>query len=427
MSFRRAAFRLLALAIALAAVEGISLGIDALLFPDGFSNEVVRREQRLVADYPIEDPAIRARAQVLDDEAQALHPYVGYVLDPLRHEDWPVNEQGFPGEPLPERLSDDVLVVAVTGGSVAEYLSIFGAGALAEELGSADGRRVEVYSLALRGFKQPQQLAVVDWLWSQGARFDVLVNLDGFNELVLASENYQQGTDPLFPRRWRMRVRGLASSDGLERAGRIRFTEQLRRDLAAGMVESAWNRSATANLVWRLTDRALGNRVTRETNALKRVLGRERGQTSYEASGPSRSYADDATRYRELARYWKDSSLLLHKKSRAYGFRYLHFLQPNQHVEDSKPMGTRERAIALPEDSPYRDDAQAGYPFLVEAGQELRDAGVAYHDLTMLFRDVQEPVYVDACCHFNDRGNELLAREIGRRIRAEEDATPPAP
>ena len=43
-----------------------------------------------------------------------------------------------------------------------------------------------------------------------------------------------------------------------------------------------------------------------------------------------------------------------------------------------------------------------GYPLLQRRGSELREAGVRFHDLTMMFKDVEEPVYSDSCCHLNE-------------------------
>jgi len=37
-------------------------------------------------------------------------------------------------------------------------------------------------------------------------------------------------------------------------------------------------------------------------------------------------------------------------------------------------------------------------------------------DLTRLFEDAEETVYVDACCHFNLEGNEIPAGAIAQVI-----------
>ena len=56
-----------------------------------------------------------------------------------------------------------------------------------------------------------------------------------------------------------------------------------------------------------------------------------------------------------------------------------------------------------------------GYPPLRAAGQELGERGVAFLDASGVFRDVEETLYIDAC-HFDARGNELLAQQIGAKL-----------
>ena len=84
----------------------------------------------------------------------------------------------------------------------------------------------------------------------------------------------------------------------------------------------------------------------------------------------------------------------------ANGIGYLHALQPNQYLQDSKPLSEEERRVAIgPPQWGYRRAAEEGFPLLVDAGRELATAGVDFEDLTDVFADVTAPVYVDACCH----------------------------
>jgi hypothetical protein len=62
--------------------------------------------------------------------------------------------------------------------------------------------------------------------------------------------------------------------------------------------------------------------------------------------------------------------------------------------------------------------APAGYAALAAELPALRAAGVPFTDLTRVFADVAETVYVDDCCHVNRLGNELLARAIGAAVLA---------
>jgi hypothetical protein len=46
----------------------------------------------------------------------------------------------------------------------------------------------------------------------------------------------------------------------------------------------------------------------------------------------------------------------------------------------------------------------------------LQDAGIDFHDLSQLFAEHGETLYIDNCCHFNGDGNELLARVIAQAL-----------
>jgi hypothetical protein len=438
---RRTLFGLFAVVLVLGLVELLSALAHAFVFGGVFSYEAVEQERLRLADVPAASVGSeRPRDQENDNSAQTIHPYLGYVLNPERSPLWPVNEYGFIGNPPPfehDELAGDLssrpVSIAVVGGSVAETLSTSERGLLLDALASQDafaGREIRITSLAIRGMKQPQQLMTVDWFASLGARFDVVINLDGFNEIFGASENVRLGTFPFYPRRWAMLSEGIQDPKLLARAGRIVYLEELRADFAALVSASAMRYSVTVNVLWELVDRGLASRITSDRGELdEALLDREAATRPYEVAGPARPYPSEDARYRDLAAYWKKTSVLLHQKARAYGFHYFHFLQPNQYVADSKPMGPEERAIALPPRYAYRKSATAGYPRLIAAGKQLSALGVPFRDLTMMFREVEEPVYSDGCCHFNARGNELIAQEvarvIGEALGAEQGSTAP--
>lgn len=46
----------------------------------------------------------------------------------------------------------------------------------------------------------------------------------------------------------------------------------------------------------------------------------------------------------------------------------------------------------------------------------LWQAGERFADLTMIFAEVEEPLYTDNGCHFNARGNEILAPRTAETI-----------
>jgi hypothetical protein len=113
--------------------------------------------------------------------------------------------------------------------------------------------------------------------------------------------------------------------------------------------------------------------------------------------------------YEDLARMWKRCSLQMHRLCTAGGMEYYHFLQPNQYLPGSKPMGEEEISVAIRENHPYRTSVEQGYPCLIAQGRDLAARGVHFFDMTMIFENDETPLYDDDCCHLNSRGYNMIA------------------
>ena len=61
------------------------------------------------------------------------------------------------------------------------------------------------------------------------------------------------------------------------------------------------------------------------------------------------------------------------------------------------------------------------YPELRAVGAELKDRGVAFYDLTEIFRDIETTVYSDACCHLSEEGRDLVVDSIVSTVAAQAD------
>jgi lysophospholipase L1-like esterase len=42
----------------------------------------------------------------------------------------------------------------------------------------------------------------------------------------------------------------------------------------------------------------------------------------------------------------------------------------------------------------------------------MKQAGLPFFDMTMVFAQVEEDLYTDDCCHFNARGNHIIAQAL---------------
>ena len=106
----------------------------------------------------------------------------------------------------------------------------------------------------------------------------------------------------------------------------------------------------------------------------------------------------------------------MERLARTNGFKYFHFLQPNQYVADSKVLSREERTIAVAIGLyPYRTAVQNNYPAFIREGSRLRELE-NFTDLTPMFAFEARTVYADTCCHFNELGTDLISYQIAHVV-----------
>jgi hypothetical protein len=357
---------------------------------------------------------------------EILHPFLGYVQDPGRAPGAPFGSTDPWGFFAPSRRpppgEDTEIILAVTGGSVATFFAVTAGEELARLLEAAPafaGRRVVVENWASPGYKQPQQLFTLSWFLALGRRPDVVINLDGFNDLVLGwAENARHGVYPFYPRSWHWRVRQVPEGATQEAIGRVAWARQRRAAAAGAFAASPLVRSALGSFLWRARDRRLAAALAAAEEALRQAAEDETASHDYLAQGPPLRSRELPPYLDEAAELWRRSSEQMAALCASAGIPYFHFLQPNQYAPESKPMGREERLRAI--GYPWAERiVPRGYALLREQGAELRARGVRFHDLHRAFAGVAEPLYIDACCHFDDRGNQILARAVAAAVAGE--------
>ncbi|MGE5193276.1 MAG: hypothetical protein ACM3U2_12340 [Deltaproteobacteria bacterium] len=356
---------------------------------------------------------------------EIVHPYLGWVRRPHPHTataepDLVVNDFGFSGQDLPlQTRSPDKVIIGILGGSVAEQFVAGASGKLVDELQQSPffaGKEAVIVRLAQSGYKQPQQLLTVNYLLTLGAEFDILINIDGYNEIVLpVVENVPNHVYAGFPRSWHLRVTEAGNLEVMRTIGRIAQLKDQARSWAEIVRRRPWCYSPTLNLAWRLYHSNVRLALFREYSHLHRQKYEEQDAA---ASGPPQKFSGDADLYEHCAAIWMRSSLQLHHLCAANGIRYYHFLQPNQYVPGSKTMRGREMTDAWQPNHRGKKPVEQGYPLLIREGRNLVGLGVSFTDLTRLFADHPEQTYCDWCCHLNAHGNELMAQEIAEVIRS---------
>jgi hypothetical protein len=378
-------------------------------------------ELQAPAEVALTEPG--TRKPVHERVGYGLHPFLGYAREvgvrPFGAGDRePLAALGFEEASgwFVRTPREGELVVGVFGGSVARDFGV-GAGArrLAERLRAMPafaGREITFTVPALSGFKQPQSLLALSYLLVLGAHFDWIVVIDGFNEVALPIvENAPKGVAPFYPRSWyflAQPVRPDLQAEYAEITAAQRSAEARRSAIHDTPLRFSFAVAAASHAhdAW----------LARRIGAAKQRLVAERTEpTSSAVTGPRQTFASDEALLRDVVRIWGESSLAMAQLARARGISYLHVLQPNQHDPGSKPLTDAERPPPrAPLDAARK--VPIGYPLLRAEGHRLAEQGVAFRDLSGVFRDTRETLYVDVCCHFDDRGHEILADAIAAAI-----------
>lgn len=363
---------------------------------------------------------------------EVLHPYIGYVTDGK------VRKDNCEGDSIQEcysrikvptdkpfvKRSDDKLIVGVIGGSVAVstvnnsspkglYEILFA------KLPEYKGREVIIHNLTAGGLKQPQQLMMLNYYYSLGAEFDVLISLDGFNDVAIPVSEYTHSkVHPSYPRSWGHRMAAKVSKDLVDLVAE-KQNLQATHASRAKLMSNAWLRnSPLSNLLWRLSNVNYTNAVSKVDLA---VADLEKKDTSkrdffYEEFGPDYDFTSMEDLFQYSVDIWANSSHLIHAIAEANDVKYLHFLQPNQYVEGSKPvMSAAEKKIAFMKGG-YGALYKEMYPLIVQKTEWFKERGIEFHDLSFIYKDVESDIYIDNCCHVNSNGSNLMIKKIVEEI-----------
>jgi hypothetical protein len=166
--------------------------------------------------------------------------------------------------------------------------------------------------------------------------------------------------------------------------------------------------------LWDFLDQRQEAALRAETFAVRKALAAS--AASPQQTGPPIRFSDDEAMYLDYAEVWARSSIQMALLCAGFGIRYLHFLQPNQYLPGSKRLTAEELETAYDPRVAETQRIATAYPILRARGRDLRNQGVDFIDLTMLFEDEPRTVYSDTCCHFNRLGNQRIAEAIAQAI-----------
>ncbi len=421
---RRFTVRLIAVNLLLVCVL---FEIACLIYVYFRKGEVLYVRQPLTVK-PGADPGT-AQGRLHETVVERLHPFFGYIQ--LPHPDsrpgFSCNQFGFvsPHEYPYTSEHDDEFVVGVFGGSVASNYSIFviQQAEFGEHLkgmpGYEDAEPIFL-SFAAGGYKQPQQLLILSYMLSIGQQFDLVVNIDGFNEVALSYLNNKRQIDLTMPSVQHVSPLTSIGDNRLSERLPALFLNMANTKRALVRANSVRRKARLASVymlasTYALIQRRRIRKMTVEVDQISTGRNARPESSVYyyytrDAVLPDEQYAT------EVARHWATSSVLMHRLLASHGIPYVHVLQPNQYFKTGRTYGHEERAIAFDPKSPYEKGVEIGYPALIEQLSSLRSEGVEVVDGTGIFDRIRAPVYKDTCCHYTIEGQTVLSSFVAESI-----------
>ncbi|MEW6741754.1 MAG: hypothetical protein AB1486_03260 [Planctomycetota bacterium] len=339
----------------------------------------------------------------------SLHPYFGWqyseFLQPLL-------------QYLQQEHPPSEFTVFFLGGSVSVLIYRLGKETISSALladSRFQGKTITFLCGGSGGYKQPQQVMLLAFLLGLGFDPDVVINIDGLNEVATGSDNSLHDMHPIMPSWQHMRhlVNVGANDPELLHKALASYDAQAKLDgFAQWALRLGLNRLSVTGELCLARLREMQNECYRAHRAYLDGLMMRHGEIA-KFGLEFRGSAQDAMP--ATLTNWYEGSRSLHALCQCRSIHYLHILQPALHDEGSKPLTESERARSNPPGPGWSLGARIGYPLLREKGKALAECGISFRDCSMIFSETTEPIYVDDC-HYNENGCQMVAQEIARAL-----------
>jgi hypothetical protein len=323
---------------------------------------------------------------------------------------------------FPIERGNNEFIIGIFGGSVSVWFCQVGVEHLLDDLRQHEffkARTLVPLCMAHEGYKQPQQALILAYFLSIGQPFDLVINIDGLNEVALSPINDQLRLDISMPSASHLiPLINLIDKGSLtpERLDSLAAVARYRSRLD-GLGETLnRNRSAAIDAVLGGYRTWLMGRYEREIRTLDSLPSPPPGNSLIGAVPPTQERSA-VMLFQEIARNWAEASLLMRSMLAARSVPYIHVLQPNQYHRTSRSFSAEESAVALSPESAFKSGVEQGYPVLLaEAATQELATRAGFFDGTRIFDTEPGPVYIDNCCHYTRVGYLRLADFVARAI-----------
>ncbi|MFM9264758.1 hypothetical protein [Tychonema sp. BBK16] len=413
------------LAIAFIALESLSLAFYFITQNQFFYTRVKKQDQ-VVED--LERIGVRLDNSIIE----RLHPFFGYVQKQgtftKKQINLQVNRHGFfSQQEYPFiKTSQNQLIIGIFGGSVANNMAVdeYETKLLSRKLKSYPefaNKEIVVLNFANGGYKQPQQLLILNYFLALGQEFDMVINIDGFNEVALSNLNNKSQLDIAMPSVQHVQPLADLANDNLSpevMASIVKISENKKQ--LKTIIDQLQNcQLALCHVVNSIHIKLLLKDYQQAIIKYDKQVKKSKADTQNRGTvyiPKSDTILDSASAFRKMVSMWQESSLMMNQVALTRNIKYFHFVQPNQYYPTKRVFTEKEREFAIVKDSPYIEGVTKGYPLLLSKVDDLQKAGVNIFSGVNILDNTKETVYKDSCCHYNLVGQELFANYISSSI-----------
>lgn len=368
---------------------------------------------------------------------ERLHPFFGYVL----------KGGSFTNEELGVRVNNyglisqynypfiksnkNQFIIGIFGGSVANNFAV--SLSINQSRGNEEfinnlksipelaDKEIIILCFASGGYKQPQQLLMLNYFLSIGQEFDMVINIDGFNEVALSYQNNQQQIELSLPSIQHILPLTRLASDDLSVMKAIVEISELKQSLSNSINKLESCKLALCHSWRSLKVKGLLDRYQQEIIKYDEQVARNSskidGSNSLVYLNKMSEVLADEIAFEKIGKNWYESSLTMSQILAQKNIWYFHFIQPNQYYPTARVFSPEEK-IFIMEDHPYAIGVRKGYPVLLSKINSLREARVNIFNGVNIFDGEKEIVYRDACCHYNMIGDTILENYIANSIKS---------
>ncbi len=368
-----------------------------------------------------------------DSVIERLHPYFGYVQKPGPdfREGFKYNAAGFisPYDYPYQKKTENQYIIGVFGGSVASNYSIYEIqNQILEnklkQLPEFKDQEFIILSFATGGYKQPQQLILLNYFLSIGQTFDMVINIDGFNEVALAEANNENNIDIMMPSTNHVIPLTNIANNSLSIKS---IKAMLKINDSKNKLKDALETLDKCQVAYcySLTSIYVQNLATTYRKNVK-IFDSERKKAAQQAAGETEAsivyfYAqspelEESELYETMAEHWKKTSIMMQQIATNNQILYFHILQPNQYYPTNRVYSETEKKIAFAPDTPFQAATELGYPVLLSNIDDLKDNDVNIFNGVNILDNAQEMVYIDTCCHYTEAGEKILSEYVASSI-----------